>query len=423
MLSNLGPGQLRLLVEAPRFASKIFEMDEIQWMSRRDLRLKIAPGLAIAGAVELNPAFEADSLEVRLTAKGASGRRVLGVPVEGDGSFSFEQFALEDQSGPFEVRAVDQRITLRTASRVHAVVPGDLNVQVPLFSALAVEFEAVDGPTGGAIRPASVHALHTSQRRPTAVFPIEEVSFDGELTRILVPRPPDGRRLGLSILADGYEGIHLLDVEVEGRFDLKLGRIEMTPIPRLSVKVVDAGSGQPIKGATVRYLLDTRFLSERSLGLADALAQGEVGTIVSAPKPWGDCVTGDAGDVSVPWPTDRGGWLFAVADDHAPGEPARVEPGVAPGQAFRFELGHGAMLTASVRNSTGRPVAGLDVRLRRSADEPLGRAGFARPRLGLGDGVRRTGLDGIAQWSRLGAGTAFVTLTDDRGTSPRTYQR
>ena len=407
----LAPGPWKLMVISDAHPDRVFE-GATETPEQGGLVFQLEPGAEIAGRVEGGDR-EPASVAVRVSPPGPLRLDSLSGPLPWreatcapDGSFTvgglepgavYRLRAHGGDGSPWSTEWLSDPIEVRSGSR---------DVRLRLLSTAAVTFRAVAAGTGAAL--ADLQAVLTYAREGEE----EEESLELDDER-LARDPASGvatlsgiRSIGpdvettLRVEAEGYVPATTAPFALAGGETRDLGTIELEPRPMMSVRVVDAATGEPIEGARV----------ELEVG-DDAAGESESHGADSGPD----------GVADVPRVEGRDGELWATAPGYAPSKHLSFR--LSPGEreevpAFELGLGRGGALEVTVLTPSGAPVPEASVTCAEVVDgatrnQPVTEGGVALFE-NLPAGRYRVEVDGVAE-------RGFLRFDDGPETPPESW--
>lgn len=415
-LRGLPPGPWTLLAHAPEFPDVAATGGGV--LSRGDdprLVLRFPPAATVRGRVLVESGPHAPSLDTL---------EIVAYPVEeeaqtrGEAALSRRQ-TRPSATGEFEIRGV----TPEAAYRVRAVIVapsqrggelvfdggvdargGDEGLELRVAAIRSVSFVAVDAQSTEGV----VNARAQLQARADAGArrSLEAVSKHGEdgRTSLVTDRAlRPGERAGITVSAPGYLTFESEDFAFERGANVDLGRVELQPRPKLSVRVVDASTGRGVKNARVWMVQDTE---SSSIGGSERRSNSPA-TQRSEPTDADGRTTVHGGSFDC-------GQLTARVEGYAsaPLTPACFSSAAAP---IELLLSPGASLAVRVVGADGGAGASRLVMLQRdtSVELLLGEA------LRYFDWTRTTDADGLAQFTGVTPGAYRAALLEPRCGAPR----
>ena len=342
-------------------------------MEDLDLQLDFPPSASIAGVinnfpkgkrfVKVNaiPVQEADSEDVAgikimmqsFTGGGYSAEvaedgtfLIQGMPAdrEFDISASINEGFMQDLSCSDEVRAK----------------AGTVGLELEYDSGASLAFQIIDGETKEPIMGCTVLYRWTNERRGGFTFGAKKREFAGSRVEIDELRPDgDSAELAFTVTANGYRDQTESEITIRTDELTDLGLISLQKAPILRVRVVEAGSGDPLSRARV--------------GLT-AVDPGESGEAESnnLDSRTMDALTSQGASER----TDKDGWVEISAVNTPTGKLTIRRSGFAilvvddvvmPTSGWREEivtLSKGGGLEVTVLDSLGNPVSQASVRLK-----------------------------------------------------------
>ncbi len=374
---ELRAGSFKLIVEAPRACTVVYEGDTRDRLSAGEIKIRVQTGAVLHGRVLDVPQGRRIAVEARVplgTAKGDRpdvGARARSALVSTtDGSFSIYGLTpgMPVQLNAVEVAPFGRRATGDRVREVKGVevYPGLNDEALLSWAALSGLHGRVVVPSeegGGLVghgsfvlsvrygeieeHPFATHAL-VLQGQVQRYCAAGRFSFDAA-----VGGAPGGPPVHLRVRAVGYEDFELLNVALQPGASRDLGDLVLRPIPAVHVKVVDAETGDSLSRARV-YLGSVRWEEE-----FDRAVKANQSLWNSAKICFGE--TGGSGIATLSVPPSGAPWLLAVcADGYVASEPismhsATVEQVVA--------LRRGSVVEVTAVDSSGVPQSGVDVQI------------------------------------------------------------
>jgi len=284
------------------------------------------------------------------------------------------------------------------ASAATLASTGDRGVQIQLREPTGLTLRVLDAETGQPIEDFTVEAglfwlqsLRGEDGEVLEHFPGGVASFPE------LPVDQGESRTRVKVEADGYESFVKADIELAPGEVVDLGTIRLASVPMVTVRVVEASSGEPVKGARVE-------LQERD----PAPAPGERRLSMSVVG--GDLALAGGRDSSSARTDEQGvavlsslpGKFAQLSVRHRGFAEYRSEPRLLPetgGQEFEVRLSPGGAVTVLVLDAGGEPKKGVRVRQKLVGAEegPLV--------IGMGSGSRSSDSEGIVEFDHLLPGT------------------
>jgi len=304
------------------------------------------------------------------------------------------------------VKSLDEYPVFGTgASAATLASTGDRGVQIQLREPTGLTLRVLDAETGQPVEDFTVEAglfwlqsLRGEDGEVLEHFPGGVASFPE------LPVDQGESRTKIKVEADGYESFVKADIELAPGEVVDLGTIRLAPVPMVTVRVVEASSGEPVKGARVE-------LQERD----PAPAPGERRLSMSVGA--GDLALAGGRDSSSARTDEQGvavlsslpGKFAQLSVRHRGFAEYRSEPRLLPetgGQEFVVRLSPGGAVTVLVLDAGGEPQKGVRVsqKLVGAEEGPLV--------IGTGSGSRSSDSEGIVEFDHLVPGTHNFTIQE-----------
>ncbi len=425
-------GRLELLAEHKRHPRGKLEGEDLRPGERRDgLVIELPAGISVAGVAVGLPA-DARGMIVRARPLGARGS---GLIVESDmfdraGAGGKEVEVAPD--GSFEVlglpEAKEYRLTLlqrvaggpegsgtRRSASVRAL-PGARDARLVYGDGSRLRLQVVDAGTKAPIERLTASVGLGWSRPVTDPKGKPREHFPGGVVEAGDLWPEGGRSdVTVELTATGYQRWSRSDVRLAAGETLDLGVIELSPLPVVSVRVVDP-AGAPVEGARVilREMQPSGAQSDAAANLVTVRGSVSIGVGEAEPSV---VRFGDGREEAV---TDASG---VARLNSLPGKRAKIDVtkmGFAEWRSDTLELPEGQGLQVDVVLFRGTTVA-VTVVDRSGAPQPgvsveRGSSEFVQ----VGDGRYRrvTGADGVALFEHVGLGPQKFRVTppkDDMG--------
>jgi protocatechuate 3,4-dioxygenase beta subunit len=428
-LDQLAPGPWALRVESEFYPHARLSGETSHAGEHVDgLVIALEEGLEIHGIVRGAPAGE--SFSVRAVPRGAQSEGEGDEEVHGPGGEPREVAMAPD--GTFQLRGLRRNLTYEIgltrarqrnepfaffwapglAEPVRAR-PGDLNVVLDYQPESALVFQALDKRTNKPIEEFTVEA--------GIDWPMPQMGEDGRRVRAhpegrarvgnLRPKSPSDRAQ-LRIAAVGYSPFESDDLPLATGQDTDLGPIYLEPLPLLTVKVLDAASGEPLSAANVVLSAIDPQQGMQFGRRVELDISAEAGEDAGDMHFGGDrnqrARTDEQGVARLTIPVGSSCRLSVRHGEHAPW---RSEIFAAPSEAAEREvrLGPGGTVVAHVKGPEGGPVAGGRV----EHQAPGADGGFSE--LGFGGHGEVTDERGEVRFEHLEPGTHRFRLAKGSG--------
>ncbi|MEZ5967317.1 MAG: carboxypeptidase-like regulatory domain-containing protein [Planctomycetota bacterium] len=229
----------------------------------------------------------------------------------------------------------------------------------------------------------------TAHSSSTTTYPGRETD-DGRLRLVLRPHPKD-TELRLTFFGQGFGALETPSISLTGQRQLDLGVLALDRAPRLVVRVLHAGTGEPVAGAEVSLSVPTERTRLRSRARRSMTGTRHDEREIAAGT------TGANGNVELALGEGERGRLRVRRQGFAPAEVELALPKAGAGEHV-VELGVGGRIDVRVIDSLGRGVAGARVEVRGTQAGP--------PSLWVSDA------DGVAHGEHLAPGRYQVGLKD-----------
>ncbi len=327
--------------------------------------IQLEPGFDIAGRIVGAPATALEDLSVRAM-PNSGGNDFTGFAnartgkVLKDGSFTIGG-CREDQAYRVVARTREQMFGGSTRSDTVDAKAGDRDVALHYKSETALVFQVVDEDTG---RPIETLNVHAGFRWPMPL--IEEgtakqrTHFDNGMVRFpSLPQAGSEDSGQVQVESAGYESYERKNLHIVAGVDNDLGKIALRHATLLNVTVVEASTGAPIEGAKVSLNEIAPSGATRGMEISIDVGGGEEDFMGSGAAHRG--VTGKDGKAAVSSLPGKRATLSVSHAGHAAwkSEPLDLPPSGDSSQVVK--LLSGGSVTVEVRDSAGKPVAGLSV--------------------------------------------------------------
>jgi protocatechuate 3,4-dioxygenase beta subunit len=282
------------------------------------------------------------------------------------------------------------------------VLAGDRDVVIELAAFTVLTFRPLDARTGAPLEDVDARLFDVQpDGRERGLVSTTSRAESGSWRETAAEVPPAGDLAVLFVEHDGHRPVRSQALPLARGAAVDLGELRLEPLGRLAVRVVDAATGQPIRGARVQVELQRGDDGSRSLqGLNAAQDTGRPQRVRSR-ETGGDGLThvfasdGATGLACVTHPDWPSSPMVAVAFSSTPGAPVE------------FALVAGAAAEVLVRDTLGEAVPGAIVRAR-----TVGLAGTDELRGASRE--ERTDSEGFARFERLTPGPTNFQLLEDR---------
>jgi len=370
-LGNEPPGEYVVVALHDAYEKARFEGTASRvGMEDLDLQLEFPPSAAISGVirnfpqgkryvkVKAIPVQEADTedvagISIMMQAFTGSG---YTADVAEDGSFLIQGIPADRE---FDISAslnegFMQELTCSNEVRAKA---GTQGVELEYDSGAGLTFRIIDAGTNEPIMGCTVRYRWTNERRGMGSFGSKKREFAGSRVEIDELRPEEeSGKLVFTVTANGYKDQTETDITIRADEQTDLGLVSLQKAPILRVRVVEAGSGDPLSRARVGLTAIEPGEAADSMASLDSRAQDALTSQSSSER------TGRDGWVeisAVSTPTGkltirRSGFAILVVDDV-----------VMPTSGWREEivtLSKGGELEVTVLDSLGNPVSQASVR-------------------------------------------------------------
>jgi protocatechuate 3,4-dioxygenase beta subunit len=290
---------------------------------------------------------------------------------------------------------------------------GERNVVLEYQPEAALVFQALDKRTSKPIEEFTVEA--------GIDWPMPQMGEDGRRVRArpegrarvgnLRPQSPSDRAQ-LRIAAVGYSPFEADDLQIVAGQDTDLGPVYLEPLPLLTVKVVDAASGEPVSAANVVLSAvqppEPGLFRQRIEVDVTADAAGDTGDMHFPGDDSQRARTDEQGVARLTIPVGKSCRLSVRHDGHAPWR-SEVFPAPSAAAEREVRLGLGGSVTAMVIGPDDEPVAGGRV----EHQAPGAEGGFTE--LGFGGHHEVTDERGEAKFVHLEPGLHRFRLAKGSG--------
>ncbi len=414
-IDELAAGPWRLLVRHPEHPDHVEEGETaLPGEVVSGLSIRLARGYAIEGRVQGIEEVEPGTLAVRAQPARAFGRNTHGIGIQiprtsevlADGRFRVGGLA-EGEEVSLTVVDARQGPFGTDRSRPVKARAGDRGVVLRLSPGISIRGRVIDARSGRPVEKFMVEVgtdwlrAQTRNGREVREHPDGRFEYSGVEVE-------DGD-VTVQISADGYRLLRRTGLRPRPDEVLDLGTLALEPAPLFPVRVVAAGTGEPVAHASVRLAEVGSAAEAQGFELVGWSGPGEEGEVRKAR-------TDERGVAMVTAMPGRTARLLVRANGfvHYRSEPFTV-PAVTPAEPRVVELLRGGTVVVRVVDREGVPVPGVAVEHREPQE---GEEAELEHWIGPGRN-ERTGADGVVRFERLQPGVhRFRVARRGGGESP-----
>lgn len=347
------------------------------------LRLTLEPSAAIAGRVLDFPEGRRGVSIHCVSQTDSEGQAVAPAATFFDATFGGGQSALIEPDGTFRVEGLPVGASFRVeasikngffgrsaCSEAAVVRAGTEDVELQWDPGARVTFRVEEAETGRPITAGLLRYRWQDQVEGAMPDPQKRLEFEeAEVVLSELRTPGETGRLELAVIVEGYLEHRVEGIQVTSDGDVDLGTIRLKRAPLLRVRVVEAATGKPLRGARVS-LRSGPLDEEAFFSLSGGAASGRTDRDGLCELP---ALTGETARLSV---RKRGYAPLASTEVPMPREAAREE---------LVRLVRGGALHIRVLDTADLPVPSARVRLRGPDDEEQDHGADSRGELRLRD--------------------------------------
>lgn len=422
-VNELAAGPYKLRLSHPEHPDLLVEgLVDRPGQSSAGLRLVMERGFEIAGRVTGLEPGQASELQVRAMPVGGENFDPLGgfvgvrfAELAPDGAFELRGL----REGEFRLQAIESRsdMSMFADGRSAATLAetGRRDVRIELREALGLTLRVLDAETGSPVTSYTVEAgrfwmqpLRDAEGQASTEHPDGVATFT-DIQPEDVPGGDDDPRTRIKVSAEGYQSLTLQDVELVPGSVVDLGDLRLAPVALISVRVVDATSGEPIEGARVSLeeVEEALGAGERRISMDFSSDAGE-DIVLPGQGDQSRGRTDEEGLVELPSLPGKLCELKVTHRSYADYTGEAVMLPESAGLELEARLTAGGTVIVTVLGADGEPKKGVRVRQSR-VGEGMGIV------LGGGPGSRKSSSKGIVKFAHLAAGLHHFEIQGDAG--------